>query len=60
MHICNALAHYGYKEFSLSILQYINVSGLSKEEARKLILSYEQDFLNSLYLEFNKSPTARS
>lgn len=60
MHICNALAHYGYEEFSLSILQYINVFGLSKEEARKLILSYEQDFLNSLYLEFNKSPTTGS
>lgn len=58
MHICNALRVHGYEEFSLVILVYIEIPNLSKEDARKLIVSCEQDFLNSLSPEFNKSPRA--
>lgn len=52
MHICNALALYGYSKFylygypkfSLTILKYIDITNLSKEEARLLILLSEQKF----------------
>jgi len=60
MHICRALVLYDYPAFTLTILKYINVEGVSKEEARKLIISSEQEFINSLSPEFNKSPTAGS
>ncbi len=42
MHIYNALVYYGYLAFSLTILEYINISNLSKKEAYKLILEREQ------------------
>lgn len=35
MYIYNALLHYGYGAFSLSILEYIDISNLSKEDAKK-------------------------
>src|SRR5690349_4820306 len=33
MYICNALLEHGFGAFSLSILVYINITDLSKEEA---------------------------
>lgn len=53
MRICNALAHHGYSAFSLSILEYIDVKNLSKEEARKLILEREQAYIDNLKPEYN-------
>lgn len=48
-YISRALIHHTYSAFSLSILEYINISNLSKEEARKLILSREQYFLDEIF-----------
>jgi GIY-YIG catalytic domain len=48
MYINNALLHHGYSEFSLSILEFIDITNLSKEDASKLILEREQHFLDSL------------
>jgi group I intron endonuclease len=60
MHICNALLLYDYSSFSLSILEYINILKLSKENARKLILEREQHFLDSLEPEYNIQKIAGS
>lgn len=46
MYICNALLLHGHSAFTLTILEYINISNLSKAEARKLILSREQYYLD--------------
>ena len=53
MYICNALFLYDYSSFSLSILEYIDISNLSKEDAQKLILEREQHFLDTLKPEYN-------
>jgi group I intron endonuclease len=57
MYINNALLHHGYSEFSLSILEFIDItnlsSGLGPEDASKLILEREQYFLDSLSPEYN-------
>lgn len=52
-HITRALLLHGYEAFSLSILKYINILNLSKEEARKLILESEQKFIETLKPEYN-------
>lgn len=52
-HITNALIKFGYSAFSLTIIEYIDISNLSKEEARKLILGREQYYINYLEPEFN-------
>lgn len=52
MHIYNALLHHTHSAYSLTILEYIDISNLSKDEARKLILEREQhyiDLLNPIY-----------
>lgn len=51
--IFNALLHHGYSSFNLSILEYVDISNLSKEDARKLILEREQFYINSLSPEYN-------
>jgi len=48
-YICRALFNYTYSAFSLSILKYIDISNLSKEEARKLLLSSEQNYLDIIF-----------
>jgi group I intron endonuclease len=53
MYINNALLHHGYSAFSLSILEYLDISGLSKDESKKLILSREQHYIDSLSPEYN-------
>ena len=60
MRICNALGNYGYSAFSLSILEYINITGLSKEQSRKLILEREQHFFDTLKPVYNILKTAGS
>jgi group I intron endonuclease len=49
MYICNALFHQGYSAFTLSILEFIDISGLSKEGSRELILSREQCYLDLIF-----------
>jgi group I intron endonuclease len=53
MYICRALKNHGYSTFSLTIYEHINISGLSKEEARKLILEREQFYLDILSPNYN-------
>lgn len=48
-YISRALIHHTHSAFSLSILEYIDISNLSKEEARKLILSREQIYLDLIF-----------
>lgn len=52
-YISRALIHHGYSAFSLSILEYIDISNLSLEEARKLILSREQYYIDILKPNYN-------
>jgi len=59
-HINNALLVHGYSAFSLTIFEYIDISHLPKEEARKLILEREQLYINSLDPEYNINPIAGS
>lgn len=59
--ICNALICHTHSAFSLSILDYIGpISHLPKGEARKLILSREQFYLDFLLPEYNILKTAGS
>jgi len=53
MHICNALQSYGYSAFSLSILEYLDISNLSLDETRKLIFGKEQYYLDLLQPKYN-------
>jgi hypothetical protein len=60
MYIYKALLHHGYGAFSLAILEYIDISHLSKEDARKLVLSKEQYYLDTLSPHYNINPIAGS
>jgi len=61
MIITKVLLKYGYSAFSLSILEYINITGLSKEEQKKLILGREQYYLDLMKSEdYNVLKTAGS
>jgi len=53
MDICNALQSYGYSAFSLSILEYLDISNLSLDETRKLIFGKEQYYLDLLQPKYN-------
>jgi group I intron endonuclease len=53
MYICNALISHTHSAFSISILEYIDTSNLSKEQSRKLILEREQHYLDTLQPEYN-------
>ncbi len=48
-YIYNALLEHGYSKFSLSILEILDISGLSKEEARLKILEREQYYLDLIF-----------
>jgi len=50
-YIYNALLHHSYSSFSLLILEFIDTSNLSKEDARKLVLLTEQKYLNLIFKE---------
>lgn len=52
-YINNALLHHGYSAFSLTIYEYINISHLPKDEARKLILEREQLYIDTLLPDYN-------
>lgn len=49
MYINNALLLHGHSAFSLEILEYVNISNLSLEDARKLILEREQNYLDECH-----------
>jgi len=51
MYIYKALLQHTHSAFSLSILEYIDISNLSKEDARKLILEREQYYLDLIFSE---------
>jgi group I intron endonuclease len=48
-HIYNAILVHGLSAFSLTILEYTDISNLSKEDARKLILEREQYYLDLIF-----------
>jgi group I intron endonuclease len=48
-YIARALLVSKYAGFSFSIIEYIDISNLDKEETRKVILEREQHFLNILF-----------
>jgi group I intron endonuclease len=48
-HIYNAILIHGYSAFSITILEYIDILDLSKENARKLILEREQYYLDLIF-----------
>lgn len=50
-YICNALVVHTHSAFSISILEYIDITNLSVEESRKLILEREQVYLNLILSE---------
>jgi len=52
-YISRALLHHTYSTFTLSILEYIDISNLSKEETKKLILEREQFYIDSLEPGYN-------
>src|SRR5690606_35240368 len=52
-YISRAIREHGHSKFSLSILEYIDISNLSKDEIKKLILSKEQYYIDLLNPEYN-------
>ena len=52
-YIHNALLCHGYSSFSLTILNYIDVSNLSLDEAKTLILQSEQHYIDTLRPKYN-------
>jgi group I intron endonuclease len=56
----NALLHYGYSSFSLTILEFIDITKLSKDEAKKLIIEREQYYIDNILPEYNILKTAGS
>jgi len=64
-YISRALIHHTHKAFFISIIEYIDIRGLSQEEARKFIISREQYHLDWIFSEdepniYNINPTAGS
>lgn len=59
-YINRALLLHGYSAFSLTIIEYVDITNLDKKEARELILSREQFYLDSLNPEYNILLTAGS
>jgi group I intron endonuclease len=52
-YISRAIIHYTHSAFFLFILEYIDISKLSKKETRELILEREQHYIDSLLPEYN-------
>jgi len=51
MYICNALNCHTHSAFSLTIIEYIDVTGLSLDDALLLILEREQFYLDLIFSE---------
>jgi group I intron endonuclease len=52
-YISRAIILHNHSAFSLAILEHIDISNLSKENARKLILEREQYYIDSFNPEYN-------
>jgi len=52
-YISRAIISHTHSAFSLTILEYINISDKSADEARELILEREQYYIDSLLPEYN-------
>jgi group I intron endonuclease len=52
-YIHNAIKLYKYSAFFISIVEYINITNLPLEDARKLIISREQYYINTLEPDYN-------
>jgi group I intron endonuclease len=52
-YICRAIMYHGHSSFSLTILEYIDTTDLSKDKAKELILCREQYYLDMLEPEIN-------
>lgn len=59
-YICNVLIHHTHSVFSLTILEYIDISNLDFENIWKLVLSREQYFFDSLEPKYNIQKIAGS
>ncbi len=53
MYIYRAILKHDYSSFTLSILEYIDISNLSLDESKKLILEREQYYLDNIIPEYN-------
>lgn len=52
MYICRALLHHGYSAFSLAIVEYIDITNLSIDKSKELILEKEQYHLDKSLPEY--------
>lgn len=59
-YICNALIHHTHLAFSLTIFEYIDISNLDFKNIRKLVLSREQYYLDTLVPKYNIQKIAGS
>jgi len=59
-YICNALICHTHSTFSLSIIEYIDISNLDFENIRELIISREQYHIDTLIPEYNIQKIAGS
>lgn len=57
-YIYNALLKDGHSAFNLTILEYIDISNLSNENSKKLILEREQFYLDKIKPKYNILSTA--
>jgi len=51
--IHNALLHYGHSAFSLTILEFIDITSISKSNTKNFIIEREQYYLDLLKPEYN-------
>lgn len=58
--IYNALLSHGLSAFSLTILEYIEIENLPKDEAKKRIMEREQHYIENILPEYNILKTAGS
>jgi group I intron endonuclease len=59
-YINSAILLHGYSLFSLTILEYVDITNLSRDKARKLILGREQHFIDTISPGYNINPIANS
>jgi group I intron endonuclease len=59
-YISRALTLHGYSVFSLTILEFIDISNSNIKNARKIILEREQYYIDSLLPGYNLNPIAGS
>lgn len=58
--INNALLHYGYSAFSLTILEFIDITSLPESNIKNFVIEREQYYIDLLKPEYNILKTAGS